>query len=322
MNITSIPKILVISRREIRISHLSVQTEKAYLDWIFRFLMFHDIQKHTELTEKEVNIFLSFLAVRKQASSSTQNQALHAILFLYRKVFNINVSHINYIRVKKSHNLPNVFTLDEIRKILDHLSGEKKLIVSLLYGCGLNLNECLSLRIQDVNLDLNILHIRNYRTQKTRELFIQNKLREEFKLRIEALRYRHMRLSINKNCGVTVPGTILKTAPETCQDFSWFYLFPGVKPVKKNKNGTEIYHHRSETYIQKAVRKILKNHLLSKSASCRSFRHSFATHLLKEGIDIYDLQKLLGHKNIRNTLTYKLILQSQSQISGSPLDSL
>ena len=318
----SIPRILVTSRQEIRNSHLSAHTEKAYLDWIFRFLTFQDVQDLNDLTEKEINIFLSFLAVRKQTASATQNQAYHAILFLYRNVLKIRVNHVNFIHVKKRRELPRVFSADEIRKILDNLSGEKKLIVSMLYGCGLNLIECLSLRVRDIDFELNIIHVRNHRTRKARELFIPNKLRGELQSRVDMLHYRYMHLLLTRDYGVTVPGPVMESSPEKCQLFSWFYLFPAVKPLRKSKNGLILYHHRSETFVQKSVRKILKEQMIGANHSCRSFRHSYAIHLLKQGIDIYELQKLLGHENIRNTLTYRSTLKLQSQISGSPLDNL
>lgn len=318
----SAPKIMVVARKEIRNRRLSEHTEKAYLDWIYRFLIFHHTLNQEQLTDKEISTFLSYQAVSRQSPSSTQNQALHAILFLYRYVFKRTVSRIRFIRFKKTQDFPIVFTREEIRQILNHLAGEKRLIISLLYGCGLSLSECLSLRINDIDIGNNLLHIRNFRTGENREQGIPHKLRDELISRVETLRYRFMHLSINAYCGVSLPEPVQKASPEVGKLFSWFYLFPTLKPVRPVGKKRECFHHRSETYVQKAVRKALKEAGIKKNASCRSFRHSFAVHLLKEGRGINDIQKLLGHKNIRNTLIYKHFLSSQSPVPESPLDNL
>jgi len=318
----SVPKILVAARQAVRKRGLSKHTEKAYLEWIYRFLIFHHTLSRGELTDKEIGTFLSFQAVSKRAPSSTQNQALHALLFLYRHVFNQKVAKIRFIHLKSRQDFPLILTREETRKILGLLSGEKKLIISLLYGCGLRLNECLSLRIQDINLENNILHIRNFRTEENRDLCIPETLKEALQTRIETLRYRFMHLSIHAYCGVSLPETVKKTRPDAACLFLWFYLFPTLKPVKPAGIGKECFHHRSETYVQKAIRKALKEAGITKNVSCRTFRHSFAIHLLEGGKDIYHVQKLLGHKNIRNTLVYKHMLNNQSRIPDNPLDSL
>ncbi|MDP1620738.1 MAG: integron integrase [Bacteroidales bacterium] len=313
---------MVAARQEIRNRRLSEHTEKAYLDWMYRFLTFHHTLLPDELTEKEIGTFLSFQAVSKQAPSSTQNLALHAVLFLYRHVFKRTAKKIRFIRVKRTTGNLTVFSREEIRQLLLQLTGEKKLIISLLYGCGLNLNECLSLRIQDVDFEDNILFIRKTSTEETRTLRIPDKLREEMISRVEALRYRFMHLSIHGYCGVSIPESVKNSQPEAEKSFSWFFLFPTMKPVRLVGKGSERFHHRSETYVQKALRNVLKKAGIKKKASCRSLRHSYAVHLLKEGRDIYDVQKLLGHKNIRNTLVYKQFIKTQSGVPDSPLDNL
>jgi len=322
MLLLSVPRTLVSVRKEIRCCNLSVHTEKAYLDWIYRFLTFSAPANRTELSEVDISSFLSFLAVRKQASGATQKQALHAILFLFRKILCVPVNHVSYIRFRKEHDVPDIFTRDEVKKIIQLLPGEKKLIVSLLYGCGLTLNECLSLRIRDIDTELNILRIRNFRCGKNREVFIPFRLREELNARIETLRYRFMQLSLNSCHRVTLPAEIAAYTPEAARQFEWFYLFPNPKHPEGPGRDRTVLHHRSETFIQKPVRKVLKQCGINKKCSCRTFRHSFAAHLLREGTDIYEIQRLLGHKNIRNTMIYKNILNARARISASPLDDL
>jgi len=196
------------------------------------------------------------------------------------------------------------------------------MIVSLLYGCGLTVNECLALRIQDIDLESQEITVTNYRTQKKRKLAIPYILKEEMSDRINKLRYRYMYLTLKDYRGVTLPGPVRMTAPESGKSFAWFYLFPAVKPLHTSADGSSLYHHRCATYVQKAVRKALKAAGIKKKASCHSFRHSYASHLLKDGRNISEVQKLLGHNNIRSTMLYMAILKFQSRVSDSPLDNL
>jgi integron integrase len=315
-------KILALSRKEIRAQHLSYRTEKAYLDWIYRFFSFHGKKEPVELNEQDISTFLSFHAVNKQVSASTQNQARYALQFLYRNVLKREVDRIKFIRVEPSVSLPEVLTQEEVRAILGRLKGEKWLMAALLYGCGLSLNECLSLRIRDIDMEKEEIIIHSGIEHESRRMAIPRVLKEPMRKRLEALKYRYLTLYLKNYCGVVVPYPVEKKDPEASRSFQWFFIFPSLEPVKDRRTGKTRIHHRSDSYIQKAVRKSLGASGIDKQASCQNFRHSYAVHLLEEGYDIRVIQHLLGHKNIRSTMIYKQVMNRNRIVPKSPLDLL
>ena len=315
-------KLFVQVRKEIRSRKLSYRTEKAYLDWIYRYFVFNNKINPSEMNPQHLATFLSFLAVKKQVSSSTQNQAFHALMFLYRYVLQSPPGKIRYIKVRQSTYFPKVFTRDEVKLILGKLKGEKWLIASLLYGCGLSLNECLSLRIQDIDLLNDEIIITDHSSDNLRTLALPKNLKEVLRKRIELLKYNFMLTGLRNFCGVSMPVSWSKAIPDASKTFEWYYLFPAKKPSKDRQTGKLRVHHRSEPFIQKTIRKCLKSCGIMKKASCHTFRHSYAIHLLESGYDIRVVQQLLGHKNIRNTMVYSRIMNQGKVIPKSPLDSL
>jgi integron integrase len=318
----STAKILAKSRKEIRGKKLSYRTERAYLDWIYRFLLFHPGKDPGLISELEISIFLSYHAVRKQVAPSTQNQAFHAIRFMYRYVFNRTLKRFHYIRTRGPLPPPVVFSKDEIREILGKLSGDSKLIVSLLYGCGLRLSECLSLRIKDIDMINDEISVLSDPPRTKRKLVIPKQLRNALFEKIEILKYQYFQLSINKFPGVTIPEEIKKSQPNAAKSFEWFYFFPSMVTMKTRLDKGSFMHHRSDTYVQRAVRKAIQKAGINKQGTCSSFRHSFALHLLEEGYDISQVQKIMGHKNIKSTKIYRKIIDDQKIIISSPLDRL
>ena len=318
----SLPKLMTLVRKEIRNSNLSYRTEKVYLDWIYRYYSFYSKTPLNKLSEKDAAVFLSFLAIKKQVSSSTQNQALHALRFLFRNVLKQNLTGIEYIKSGKKVNIPRVFSKEKIGMILGKLSGEKYLIASLLYGCGLSLNECLSLRIKDISFEKKGISITNDRGKKERILPLPDTLHQVLKKRIETLKYKYFSLSLKNFPGVTIPEYLENKHPHAHKSFPWFYLFPSQRPVKIKRIGQLRLHHRSDTFVRKTLKALFLSSGIGKDASCRTLRHSFAVHLLKDGIDIHTVQKLLGHKNVKSTLIYKHILKQEHSEIKSPLDHL
>jgi integron integrase len=320
--IISIPKLLSTVRKEIRSRHLSYRTEKVYLDWVYRYITFYDKTPPENLKEKDVSVFLSFQAVKKQVSKSTQNQALYAILFLYNYVLKNPLGNLEYVKAARTGKLPEVFSRDEIKNILVTVKEEKQLIISLLYGCGLTLKECLSLRIRDLNLVKNEIIIRGYKTGNDRKIPLPQKLREPLRNRIEIVKYKFLHLSLKKFCGVTIPDSAGKIPVNSHLTFQWFYLFPSGKPRKDPQTHTPGLHHRSDTFVQKSIREALSKAGIKKNASCQTFRHSYAVHLLDEGYDLQNLKELLGYRNIRSAVKYKRISTLNRTAFKSPLDNL
>jgi len=316
------PKLLATVRKEIRSRGLSYRTEKAYLDWIYRYFSFHPMAHPEDLSEQDVATFLSFHAVNKQASASTQNQALSAIRFLYRNVLSRKLNPFRFIRAERETTLPEVFKREEVIRILDKLKGEKWMMVSLLYGCGLSLNECISLRIRDINLEDDEIMVHTSGDAISRKLVLPKHLKEPLRKRIEHLKYRYLTHCLHGYCGVVVPHALEKKYPEETRTFQWFFLFPSLEPLKDRRTGKTRIHHRSDTYLQKAVKKSLASAGITRQVSCQNFRHSYAVHLLEEGYDIRVIQQLLGHRNLRNTMIYRHVMNRGKISPKSPLDQL
>jgi integron integrase len=317
----AVPKLLAKVRQEIRSKHLSYRTEKAYLDWIYRYFTFHDKKDPEQLNEKDITTFLSFHAVKKQVAASTQHQALYAILFLYRHVLKQSLRKIEFIKSQSKNYSPEILSRDEIKLILEKLKGEKWLMVSLLYGCGLSLNECLSLRIKDIDFDKEEIAIHDSRGEQRRIVALPKNLKNVLQKRMESLKYKYMLRSLKDCQNVYIPPGLEKLYPEASRTFQWFFLFPASEPTKDRQTKHIRWHHRSDTYIQKSIKKSLISTGINKHVSCQTFRHSYAIHLLEEGYDIRAVQQWLGHKNIRNTMVYRRLIHRKIVSPKSPLDT-
>ena len=276
-----------------------------------------------EMGEKEVNLFLSHLATAKHVSASTQNQALSAILFLYKNVLHKELGDFgDVIRAKRSRKIPVVFSRDEVKRILTNLTGEKQLMGSLLYGSGLRLTECLRLRVKDLDIDGKLLIIRDGKGEKDRVTLLSEKIIPHLKKQITKVKKVHKADSV-KDIGTTnMPYALERKYPNIAKEWHWQYVFPSSKTVVDKKTGEIKRHHLSESALQRAVKRAIKLAKVEKHGGCHTFRHSFATHLLENGYDIRTIQELLGHKKLETTMIYTHVLHNGPLGVKSPGDML
>jgi integron integrase len=308
--------------RALKAHRLSVRTQHNYLDWIYRFLLFFEKKPPGLLGKEEVTEFLSFLAEEKNMAYSSQNQALYAILFFYKNILEKPLVAVDFVRVKKSKTLPIVLDRKEVAGILNLLHGEAGLMVNLFYGSGLGLQECLQLRIRDVNLKNGKIAVRGLPGHQERTTMIPDKIHHLLKCRISYNRFNFKEYQEYRTYGVSLPPCIEYYNPDAAFQFSWQFLFPSERPVFNKNSGELRFHHRSESFIRKAVKKAVEESGIKKPVSCYTFRHSFATHLLEDGCDIRIVQKLLGHRDVRTTMIYNQMLDNKRIKVKSPLDRL
>lgn len=315
------PKLLDQVRDTIRLKHYSIRTERAYIDWIKRFILFHHKRHPSEMGAPEVQAFLTHLAVTQNVAASTQQQALSALLFLYREVLRQELPWMDDItRAKKPKRLPVVLTQEEVRSVLAHLQGDAWLMASLLYGAGLRLMECLRLRVKDVDFGYRQLIVRDGKGQQDRVTMLPQRAMEPMKWHLEKAQALH-RQDLSEGFGdVYLPYALARKCPNAGTEWAWQYVFPARKRSVDPRSGVTRRHHVDSKMLQRAVRKAVRETHLSKPASCHTLRHSFATHLLEAGYDIRTVQELLGHKDVSTTMIYTHVLQQGGQGARSPLD--
>ncbi|MBW7887203.1 MAG: integron integrase [Bacteroidetes bacterium] len=308
-------------RECMRLKHLSIRTEEAYIYWIREYILFHQKRHPQSLTEQDIRAFLSYLARVKNVSSSTQNQALNALIFLYESVLKIPLAKIEDVeRAHRTKRLPVVFSPNEVQKILSHLQGTNKLIVSLLYGAGLRLLEALRLRIHDLDFDQKIITVRRGKGDKDRVTTLPETLIEPLQLQIQKVMLQHKEDCANGYGEVYLPDAYAAKNPSAATQLGWQYLFPSSKLSKDPRTGKIMRHHLHDTYIQRIVNETIQKVGITKKGSCHSFRHSFATHLLENHYDIRTVQELLGHSDVRTTMIYTHVLNNGGISVKSPLD--
>jgi integron integrase len=314
-------KLLDQVRERIRTRHYSIRTEEAYIFWIKDFILFNNKRHPCEMGTQQVSAFLSHLALKRKVSASTQNQALSAILFLYKEVLEQPLERVEgIVRAKKSSRLPVVFTKEEAQAVLLHLDGTKWLMVSLLYGSGLRLMECVRLRVKDIDFARNQLTVREGKGSKDRVTMLPLRLKERLRehlLRVRALHENDIREGFGR---VAVPNALGRKYPNAGREWGWQYAFPASQRSLDPRTGEERRHHVSETVLQKAVKQAIRSAHVEKPGSCHTFRHSFATHLLEDGYDIRTVQELLGHANVKTTMIYTHVLNRGGRGVRSPLD--
>jgi len=305
----------------IRVKHLSLRTEEAYLGWIRRFILFHDKRHPKEMGADEVQAFLTHLAVEGNVAAATQNQAFAALLFLYREVLQKSLGTIeNVVRAKLPKRLPNVLTKDEVIRLLAFLRGEEWLVANLLYGAGLRLTEALRLRVKDLDFGYKQIVVRDGKGAKDRVSVLPEKLvapLQEHLVRVRLLHAEDLRLGFGE---VYLPFALERKYPNANREWIWQYIFPAAKRSIDPRSGKERRHHLSESVIQRAVKIAVSQTNVAKKASPHSLRHSFATHLLENGYDIRTLQELLGHKDVRTTQIYTHVINRGGLGVRSPLD--
>lgn len=315
------PKLLDQVRNLIRVKHYSIRTEEAYVNWIRRFILFHNKRHPNEMGEPEVSQFLTHLAVKGKVSASTQNQALSAVLFLYREVLKKDIGWLDDVeRAKRPQRLPVVFTREETKAILAHLEGSKWLMANLLYGSGMRLMECIRLRVQDLDFEYNQIVIRDAKGQKDRVTMLPVSLKEPLNRHLEKVRAIHEK-DLKEGFGeVYLPFALKRKYPNANQEWAWQYVFPASKHSGDPRTGIERRHHIAETVLQRGVKSAIRSVGITKNGSCHTFRHSFATHLLEAGYDIRTVQELLGHKDVSTTMIYTHVLNRGGKGVKSPLD--
>jgi integron integrase len=271
--------------------------------------------------DNEIAEFLSHLAVDRKVSASTQNQALNALVFLYKKVIKIPLQTIEFQRAKIGKRLPVVLSRDEVQIALSNLHGEFHLMASLLYGSGLRLTECMKLRIKDIDFNLNEIIVRAGKGDKDRRTLLPHILLSPLKIQIGKARIKlEENLLIKGFAGASMPEALERKYPNAPKESAWQYIFPSRKPAIDPFSGKLKQHYRHESFLQKEVKKAIRKSQITKNASCHTFRHSFATHLLEDGYDIRTVQELLGHKDVRTTMIYTHVLNRNKFNVRSPID--
>ncbi len=308
-------------RKVIRTNHFSYGTEKTYINWIYRFIIFHNKRHPEEMDGKEIEEFLTYLAIDRKVSASTQNQALNALVFLYKKVLKLPLDAFDYKHARIGKRLPVVFSRDEAQDVLSNLHGEFHLMASLLYGSGIRLTECLKLRIKDIDFNLNEIIVRAGKGDNDRRTLLPRLLIPQLNRQIEKAKIKlEENMLVKGFTGASMPEALERKYPNAPKELAWQYIFPARKPAIDPRSGKLKQHYRHESLLQKEVKNAIRKSPISKNASCHTFRHSFATHLLEDGYDIRTVQELLGHKDVRSTMIYTHVLNRNKFNVRSPLD--
>jgi integron integrase len=310
-----------------RFKHLSPRSESAYWEWVVRFLKFHrnragEWQHPRLLGSKGVTPFLTYLATERDVSISTQNQALNALLFLYREVLSVPMVAGDFVRVRRPPGLPTVLTQDEIKELLGAMSGTYQLMTRLLYGTGMRLLELLRLRVKDLDFGRNAIMVRAGKGGKDRTTVLPEKLREPLQQHLAAVRKLHERDLVEGYGTVALPGGLARKYPNAGREWAWQWVFPSANRSTNEETGLTGRHHLTETGLQRTLKEALQRTTITKPASCHTLRHSFATHLLESGVDIRTVQALLGHKSVTTTQIYTHVMQKPGLGVKSPLDIL
>jgi integron integrase len=316
------PKKLLDQVRDcIRRKHYSIRTEKAYADWIRRYIIFHDKRHPQEMGEAEIEAFLTHLAVERRVSASTQNQALNALVFLYREVLRKKLDGpIEPTHAKRSKRLPTVLTRQEALAVIDRLSGTYQLMAKLLYGSGLRLMECVRLRVKDLDLAQRQIVVREGKGMKDRVTMLPEGVIPELQEHLRRVERLH-KADVDQGLGfVYLPHALERKYPNANREWIWQYVFPSGQLSVDPRTNKVRRHHLDPSSLQKAVRVAAQATRIKKHVTPHVFRHSFATHLLENGYDIRTVQELLGHKDVRTTMIYTHVLNRGPLAVRSPLD--
>ncbi len=314
------PKLLDRVRFSLRQRNYSYRTEQSYLSWIKKFILFHDKRHPQEMGEREIEEYLTFLAVKKKVAPSTQNQALNALIYLYKNVLNIDLGEINALRPKKSRHLPTVLTPAEARKILTLLSGTNQLMAKLLYGSGLRISECLRLRIKDLDFAQSQILVRDGKGHKDRLTMLPKTLNQLLKDHLLRINILHQRDLLKGYGSVYLPHALVRKYPRADKEWIWQWVFPSSSLSKDPRTGITRRHHRYGTSLRRAIKAATGKAGIQKHVTPHVFRHSFATHLLENNYDLRTVQELLGHKDVKTTMIYTHVLNRGPAAVQSPLD--
>jgi integron integrase len=317
------PRLLDRVRQAARLRHMSRRTEEAYVGWIRRFIVFHGRRHPTELGAEQVTAFLSALAMEQRVAASTQNQALAALVFLYREVLGVELPWLQgLVRAKTPRRLPVVLTRAEVESLLAHMDGVPRLMATLLYGSGLRLLECCRLRVKDVDFARNQLVVRRGKGDKDRATMLPRSVARDLATQIERSRVQHRRDLALGAGWVELPGALARKFRSAGREWAWQWVFPATRIYCERETGQRRRHHLHETVVQQAVRRAALAAGITKHATCHTLRHSFATHILEEGSDIRTVQELLGHRDLATTMIYTHVLNRGPAGVVSPVDRL
>lgn len=308
-------------RDAIRLRHYSLRTEQTYIQWIRRFILFHNKRHPMDMGEKEVTAFLTHLAVNKKVAASTQNQALSAILFLYQKVLDQKLEWLDdVVRAKRPRRLPVVLSKSEITQLLDQLHGTNGLIARLIYGTGMRQMECLRLRIKDIDFDYRQIIVRSGKGDKDRMTVLPEQLVPELQIQLARAKNIH-RIDLDDGYGETsLPYALKRKYPNAGKEWCWQYAFPSSRRSDDPYTGILRRHHWFHTNLHRAIKQAIRTTGITKRVTVHTLRHSFATHLIENGYDIRTVQELLGHKDVRTTQIYTHVLNRGGRGVRSPLD--
>jgi integron integrase len=306
----------------IRLKHYSERTGETYVHWIKKYILFHNKRHPQEMGFPEVEAFQTHLANDQKLSASSQNQALSAVLFLYRHVLKIELhGSTNSLRANKPEHVPAVMTKDEIQRVFKHLSGVPLLMAQLMYGSGIRVSECVQLRVKDLDMEYLTVTVHDGKGEKDRVTILPASLIESLQAHLFKVQQTHNRDLEDGFGRVGLPYALARKFPNADREWGWQYVFPSTTLAKEKETGIVRRWHMSESTIQKTVKKAIRDAGINKHASCHTFRHSFATHLLQNSYDIRTVQELLGHKDVKTTMIYTHVLQRGGLAVKSPLDS-
>jgi len=311
-------------RQVLRYHHYAYRTEQTYCDWIIRFIKFHGSQIHpSQMGKVHIDAFLSHLATQGRVSASTQKQALNAIIFLYRHVLDQPIEdRLEPVRARRHVRPPTVMTQSEVQRVMTQMAGTHLLMAKLLYGCGLRLMECVRLRVQDLDMDRNILYVRDAKGGKDRTTVFPQSIQVELRMHLEKVKRLHD-TDLDKGFGeVYLPMALAKKYPSASREFRWQYVFPSKNLSQDPRSEATRRHHVLESGLQKAVKMAVDRAGITKRVSCHTFRHSFATHLLENGVNIRVVQELMGHADVKTTEIYTHVMEKDISAVSSPLDRL
>lgn len=315
------PKLLEQVRQKIKLRHYSIRTEQSYVAWTRRFILFHGKRHPTKMGQAEVEAFLTDLAVRGNVAASTQNQALCALLFLYKQVLNLDVlKNLDAVRAKRPLRLPTVLSFKEVMTIIDAMSGVFQLVTKMLYGCGLRGIEAVRLRVNDIDFALNQVVVRDGKGQKDRVTMLPDEVKPQIDVHLKQVKRLHEKDLSSGFGAVYLPDALGRKYKNAAKRWGWQYVFPSRTLSADPRSGVKRRHHLHLASLNNAVKKAADLVDLQKNISSHSFRHNFATHLLEEGYDIRTIQELLGHKDVKTTMIYTHVLNKGPKAVRSPLD--
>jgi len=317
------PKLLDRLREALRARHYSPRTEESYRQWAKRYIFFHNVRHPADMAEPEINAFLTHMAVKEKVSASTQNQALSALLFLYRHVLGRPIGDLGeVVRARRPTRLPVVLTRAEVKAVLGHLAGDKWLMASLMYGAGLRLMECLRLRVHDVDLPAGQIVVRDGKGFKDRVTMVPEAAKPLLREHLAKVKTIHKRDLAAGYGRVQMPYALDRKYPNAPREWGWQFRFPQEKRWVNPQTGEQGRHHVDPAILQRVVKAAAAKMGIAKHATCHTLRHSFATHLLEDGYDIRTIQELLGHKDVKTTMIYTHVLNRGGKGVRSPVDAL